>query len=108
MNQPTTQHTGGEWTVEDGDEYVREASTGATIARVCEDDGHISTRHRRPMPAKANARLIAASPDLLDACKEARQLIHWLTENFTSETPRRVPETVTKLVAAIAKATGDK
>jgi hypothetical protein len=45
-----------------------------------------------------------AVPDLLAACKQARELIYWLVETFPISTPGRVPPVVHNIVSAIAKA----
>ncbi|NRA59030.1 MAG: hypothetical protein HRU13_13035, partial [Phycisphaerales bacterium] len=42
-------------------------STDAAVCLVFEDDGHVNPDARRDMPQLANARLIAAAPDLLEA-----------------------------------------
>ena len=62
--------------------------------------------------ARANARLIAAAPDLLAACKEAREALHnlrhyWLENDCCNGTPHDEDCSCTlhKLRAAIAKAT---
>ena len=51
------------------------------IADVCYTGPHHTPPNEYPKSCKivdeANARLIAASPDLLDACKEALALIQW-------------------------------
>lgn len=53
---------------------------------------------RTPMQRKAARNLIAAAPDLLDACKQAEQ---WL-ESWASAEPY-----LATIRAAIAKATGE-
>jgi hypothetical protein len=54
----------------------------------------------------ANARLIAAAPDLLEACKEAVLQIEYLHAKFQATGSGEA--TVSRLRAAIAKAEGDK
>lgn len=66
-----TNHTPGPWVAESFDRFVREEATGGTIARVCENDGHTDEKARRAMPFKANARLIAAAPEMYEALKWA-------------------------------------
>jgi hypothetical protein len=60
--QPEARHTPGDWYY-DGKRYVRESASDATIALVCEDDGHCESDRAQPMPMAANGNLIAAAPD---------------------------------------------
>lgn len=57
---------------------------------------------------KANARLIAATPDLLEACKAGNVLINEvfaeIEENTSSATMLRLCDYITSLEAAISKA----
>lgn len=68
----------------------------AAIAEMCE--------HAPPLETEANARLIAAAPDLLAALKAA--LRHWHADgrNFY----KTEPAWLAQARAAIAKATGDE
>ena len=50
----------------------------------------------------ANARLIAAAPDLLEALKEAREMLEWYETALTQEDFNSP-----KINAAISKATGE-
>jgi hypothetical protein len=61
-------HTEGPWSFESGDRYVRDPQTGGAIARVCEDDGHVSNPTQQPVTA--NGRLIASAPDLFAALQD--------------------------------------
>jgi len=61
------EHTPGPWTYIEGD-YVRKESNDGTICLVCEDDGHVDSKCAEQLPKDANAHLIAAAPDLLEAC----------------------------------------
>lgn len=63
-----SKHTPGPWKVEN-DHYIT-----AGIDYVA-DVGDATTRDKE---IAANARLIAAAPDLLEACKEAIEMSHWL------------------------------
>jgi hypothetical protein len=47
------------------------------------------------------AAFVKAVDELREAATDARNLIHWLTETFTQQTPYRVPPVVERLVAAI-------
>jgi len=51
-------HTKTPWIHEAGDRYIRQESTGGTVAMVCEDDGHCDRRYRDCMPTEDNAALI--------------------------------------------------
>lgn len=101
--QPETaaKHTAGPWISTPGDRYVREEATGATIARVCEDDGHVDPIHAEPMPVRANARLISAAPDLLAACEEVSTYLSAYAQQTAT-----VKHCLARIEAAIAKATG--
>jgi len=61
-----SKHTQGPWYY-DGGRYVRIADTDGTICEVCDDDGHVDPVHAEILPQVANARLIAAAPDMLEA-----------------------------------------
>ena len=67
MNE--AKHTPGPWEYDYG-RYIRKEDTGGTIALMCESDGHVDPEHATSMPLEANARLIAAAPDLLEALQD--------------------------------------
>lgn len=83
MNQPTTQHTPGPWTVDLHGVVLGGERGGTSVAQICIEDWHDSVEYARQKgdndtmlwaigrrnQAEANGRLIAASPDLLAACK---------------------------------------
>lgn len=110
--------TPGPWIVRDPDSHLSHtfgvvAEGGGLIASVgnlgaTSDHAPTAKRWRRETPA--NARLIAAAPDLLVALKEcADDLEVEIRARAVGELPRRIErdlETVTKARAAIAKATG--
>lgn len=87
-------HTPGPWQVNHGDQF-----------QVCDADGKvrgcspIATMHGSASEKRANARLIAAAPELL----EVAQLI--LAEDLLDFLPE---EYVFRVRAAIAKATGEQ
>ena len=91
-------HTPGPWGIFNIDNYtIGECENTKTLGRVIAVTAHHSVNPFYGIEneeAKANARLVAAAPDLLAACKEAEQ-------KFRVET-----ETYKMLVAAIAKAEG--
>jgi hypothetical protein len=111
----TTQHTPGPWEVaieifdNDGmpETAIQAINSGATVA-VALDFGP-----NNPNMRTANARLIAAAPDLLDALKDAYALTigHAATYQFQHELDELHPthrEILDKTRAAIAKATEAK
>jgi hypothetical protein len=83
-----TTHTPGEWHTHDGQIYPLE--TGVTLALIPYWDEE-NEEHQ------ANARLIAAAPDLLEALKEAiDQLETWNTESEDTFTMRRIKTAIQK------------
>ena len=53
----------------------------------------------------ANARLIAAAPDLLESCKRAGDTLAWLERKYGNLAPEAaITESVNDIRAAIAKA----
>ena len=105
-----TQHTPGPWTIHadtDGWPLVMSGGVaGRIVANVnpqsCPDES--SAPEFVEMPCEANARLIAAAPELLDA-------LQWLVDlmpdpELDSDPVQR--EQVIKAKVAIAKATGGK
>lgn len=98
----TTTHTPGPWSADWG-YIVAPDVTGkhvdlyvATIAEE-DEDGRVVPEHERD----ANARLIAAAPDLLAALREAFNAFA-----FDDEGPVWADSTIAKARAAIARATG--
>lgn len=77
----TTKHTPGEWAHTDGSIYSYGVGHGADIATVNTDSAHFTDEE-----AEANARLIAAAPDLLQALKVIRSVLNdWNKEgNYTN------------------------
>ncbi len=101
------------WEFESGSQYVRDADTGGTVLRVCEDDGHIDAKHAKPNDIDAIGKLAAAAPDLLAACKSALNYLEayrpkgTIRENF-SQYNRHENDAIRPLLAAIALAEGGK
>lgn len=93
------QHTPGPWAVScesvDDEWAVVTTPGGAVIANVNAD-------HRQD----ANARLIAAAPDLLAALKDARDTIHMLVNSRGFEGEGTAEEWTVDFDAAIARAEG--
>jgi len=91
-------HTPGPWYCIPGEvDYVREEYTDACIARVFEDNGHADERGREDLPQEANARLIAAAPELLEALKSLL-----VATEFAMTTPS-CPEKGTVVPAEMSK-----
>jgi len=95
-----SKHTSGPWSNPTGSVTVREAATPRSL-KVCD----MSSDGGRPVAEQeANARLIAAAPDLLAALEESLREV----EAFTKRTG--IPQFVgwiDKARAAIAKAKGE-
>ncbi len=90
-------HTPGSWRLNADNSTEVMTVTGLNVARAhCGGIYHIKLAQ-----AEANARLIAAAPDLLAACEA---VLPWLG-GLANENPSVAPE-YTQLFAAIAKATG--
>jgi len=76
----------------------------------------VATTHMEPREQRqADASLIAAAPDLLDACKEALNILESLQGGCTDSDDGTVeaitvwsPEVIEALIKAIAKATGEQ
>jgi len=73
-------------------------NSGAIVANVNSETGpNIHTAPAmRQMPADANARLIAAAPDLLEACKTALALIDISTDYAGMSTSRELKAAIYK------------
>ena len=94
----TTKHTPGPWNFQPCDEYVD------CFDVLCEEDYYVATTHdgvRGDKNADANARLIAAAPDLLD---ELLSVLDWAV---TERAPLRKQE-IESIRKVIAKATGEQ
>ena len=91
-------HTPGPWQWEDEQLFVHEEASGATVARVCDDDGYVSCPHAMPM--SANARLIAAAPELLETLESVVKVCDDLGRDGVFS------HVMAQARAAIAKATG--
>ena len=94
----TSKFTPGPWNFQPCDEYTN------CFDVMCEEGYYIATTHdgvRGDKNADANARLIAAAPDLLD---ELLSILDWAV---TERAPLRNQE-IESIRAAIAKATGEQ
>ncbi|HZF98292.1 MAG TPA: hypothetical protein VEY92_08630 [Pseudoxanthomonas sp.] len=106
-----TKHTPGPWEwVCKWASYSLVASNGQTVA----DDGSAGNEYSPSIDpgdngeSGANARLIAAAPDLLEALKEAMQSLEYVHRAHPENTgiAKRI-EDINRARAAIAKATGE-
>lgn len=91
-----TKHTPGEWAHTDGSIYSYGVGHGADIATVNTDSAHFTEDE-----AEANARLIAAAPELL----EALQKISQMSDSGSHEQAMLQMKSIAQL--AINKAIGD-
>ena len=73
-----------------------------------EDDDCVSPKPISVREAKANARLFAAAPDLLAACKAAKTELAYLIEQVGARPGGSVHVAFDKCLAAITKAEGDE
>ena len=98
MNPKEAKHTPGEWKVSDSGEdliSIRNVGTGFRIARVNSLTGDSEI-------GQANARLIAAAPDLLAACEKALRSI--IENTSPSMRPAWACATTEMLHAVLVKA----
>ena len=95
-----TKYTPGPWEVE-----IVESSTDEVYARikgVAFTDGIKVGVYKKKLSeeAKANARLISAAPELLEACKEMQELLRLQEENgrpvISGKARERAQEAITK------------
>lgn len=93
MTQPT-KHTPGPWKV-DGDTYI---TAHSLIIAHCKQNGSLKLED-----AQANARLMAAAPDLLEAAERACIKLKELADDYPDDNYWN--ECIESLNAAIAKAT---
>lgn len=108
MKAQETQHTPGPWAI--GQEYGNqrdeiESALGNCVAVVWTRRGPELATARccyKPDPElMANAHLISAAPELLEACEDAAAIMEDMLSEFSG-----CSEVIAKVKAAIAKATG--
>jgi hypothetical protein len=96
-----TSHTPGPWKTIlgqiDWQIVAEDIENTYLVATVSEDIG--SYRSTTDNEGEANARLVAAAPDLLEACKESLPSLHWANCHGN-----RCDEQIVAIEAAIAKA----
>lgn len=97
-----TTHTPGPWIIEAPSDYaIRDKANGFLIARCPYNHSEGASDERRE--STANARLIAAAPELLQALKDALYCLETVAKNEGFDIEVGV---VPQARAAIAKATG--
>lgn len=106
------EHTKGEWKIH----KITKHNETHTAFTICVDKGHdvdvvaaIKDDFICQASAEANARLIAAGPDLLEACEYADKALNiclrYLLGTGPQPNPEELSEAPIKLKAAITKAT---
>jgi len=108
------EYTLGPWktSIVAGDHYgrfkgcnaVRQADENEYVIAICPNEGTIRS-------SQANARLIAATPELLEACKEAKSTLKMAARDIAplkSVRRERIDEVAKQLERVIAKAEGMK
>jgi hypothetical protein len=98
-----TKHTAGPWeakgihvVMSDGFQFKQQTPIG--------EGACIQTQQRNQERREANARLIAAAPDLLESCRECAEAFG----KFCPDPDSRYGMAWAKVEAAIAKATGEE
>lgn len=78
------------------------------VATVAEDFRKIAPEYFTPEELEANARLIAAAPELLEACEEMLRTLVSPSRELLHSTRKELEPWLPMLRADIAKATGDQ
>ena len=102
MNEQVTKHTPGPWSAEEcrSGFAVYAYKSGEAVVQTEDDEGRYGT-----IANEANARLIAAAPELLDACEALARLCERFGVNPV--TVSGGPSSLDRARAAIAKAKGE-
>ncbi len=95
------EHTPGPWEVDGAKVWARTGGSPFLVARTI----HPTADHVGPITAgmEANARLIAAAPELLEACEGMLQLEATIREHFGHRYPADLDANCRRARAAIAK-----
>jgi hypothetical protein len=103
----TTQHTPGPWKAEGRNNLVVNSRDGNTI--IIEPGG---SEYAKLEELQANARLIAAAPDLLAALREAATVLKWAAQESKGKVKAEIVGGwiyhAEKAQDAIAKTTGEE
>lgn len=96
-----SRHTHGPWSIEHDSEWPMVMAGGKIVANVNPESFYAGVADLIEMPAEANARLIAAAPELLEALDAMER--HFIRYNDTHNSL-----VLERARAAIAKATGSE
>ncbi|MEA1909712.1 MAG: hypothetical protein U9M89_01645 [Patescibacteria group bacterium] len=118
-NTKQTQHTPGPWvskTITDAETGQKDVIVGTLTSdpaynfteAICLEVFHTESQDTTQLPgepylematrlAESNARLMAAAPDLLEACEEALRMIRNCTENRQIETIEKIERAIEKV-----------
>ena len=98
-------HAPAPWHV---DHQVRSTNVGTQFIQVVDkDDVEVSDIYLYKDTAQANARLIAAAPDLLDALMQATILLKHAHDDANALESQYAVETADAMTAALTKAIGE-
>ncbi len=105
-----TRHTPGPWHIHEDDDVAIDTADGRFIARIEADDGKSAEDGYIPYAeGKANAALIAAAPDLYDACRAAYAYLTPPASRFASNRKAAaalIEAALLKAAAPVRKAQG--
>jgi hypothetical protein len=103
-----TKHTPGPW-IWKTDGFCITIGNESTRHEYLAHDYCVAVIHDNSLQAKANARAIAAVPDLLAALRDSLKLLMNMDEDapYSNNNRGRKMAAITKLAAAIAKTEGD-
>lgn len=100
-------HTPGPWDVShDGDHWPLVMGGGKIVANINPESFHGGVADLVEMPAEANARLISAAPDLLDALTELHAAMARYEGDSDGEPTSDHGRMMRKVRSALARATG--
>lgn len=106
-----TKHTPGPWHVReaDGDPEVEDRIWAEGDGTFATPERHVAVIRCGLRESAANARLIAAAPELLEACRRARRVFAECAEDTAgTQSERDFKHLYYLMNAAIAKAIGDR
>ncbi len=95
-----TTHTQGEWAFDDNEIYSESTDHGAAICTMNTTSAHFTEEE-----VKANARLIAAAPDLLIALQRLVQFVEWRQDFIVEDHELGEQNQYSEALTAIQKAT---
>jgi hypothetical protein len=106
----TTKHTPGPWFTAGTTVLHGKNSRSLPLRAICSEHGdpyEVTLVWLDSAAGEANARLIAAAPELLAAATQAEKTLraHYIKGRFTQ--PQYIYDAIENLARAIAKATGD-